>query len=357
MAPKVTIRYMVTNLNLPFSLILPDKFNYMNRLPDKDTIFHIKDQETFVRLALEVFAYQYHHNKVYRMFCDALKRDPKSVKCLSKIPFLPVSFFQSHKVVSFDGDGQITFTSSGTTGSVPAKHYVSNLGLYEMSFKKGFEHFYGAPHQYAIVALLPGYLERSGSSLIYMMNHLIKESGQPESGFYLNNLQKLAETLEYLHASSKKILLVGVSFALLDLAERFPVKIPNAIIMETGGMKGRRRELVREELHDTLKAAFGVETIHSEYGMTELLSQAYSKGQGIFEVPSWMKVIISDVNDPLSLSGYGKTGGINIIDLANLHSCSFIATQDLGRVFPDNTFEVLGRFDYSAVRGCNLMVE
>ena len=329
----------------------------MPSLPDINKIFQISDEDSFTRMAFEVFAFQYKNNAVYRSFCDALKMPPASVKALQQIPFLPVSFFQSHRIASFEGSEQITFSSSGTTGSVPSRHFIADLSVYERSFSLGFERFYGKPDNYAILALLPGYLERSGSSLIYMVNSLIRASENPKSGFYLHDLKKLAGTLEQLHNASQKILLIGVSFALLDLAEQFPQNLSRAIIMETGGMKGKRKEMVREELHQILKNAFGAEAIHSEYGMTELLSQAYSKGDGIFMCPPWMKVLISDINDPLSLVGYGKTGGINIIDLANIHSCSFIATQDLGKTNQNSTFEVLGRFDYSAVRGCNLLVQ
>lgn len=329
----------------------------MSSFPDTNKIFQISDEDSFARMAFEVFAFQYKNNGLYRSFCDALKRHPHSVTALHQIPFLPVSFFQSHRIASFEGREQIIFTSSGTTGSVPSQHFIADLSIYERSFSMGFERFYEKPNDYAILALLPGYLERSGSSLIYMTNSLIRASENPKSGFYLHDLEKLAGTLEQLHNASQKILLIGVSFALIDLAEQFPQNLSRAIIMETGGMKGKRKEMVREELHQILKNAFGVESIHSEYGMTELLSQAYSKGNGVFMCPPWMKVLISDINDPLSLVGFGKTGGINIIDLANIHSCSFIATQDLGKMHSNSTFEVIGRFDYSAVRGCNLLVQ
>jgi len=329
----------------------------MQQIPDISQIFTIADDADFESMALHVFAFQYEHNQVYKSFCDAIHRRPTSVKTWQQIPFMPISFFQQHKVASFEGKEETVFNSSGTTGSVPSVHYVHDLEVYKKSFTLGFERFYGNPRQYALLALLPGYLERSNSSLVYMVDSLMKMGADPLSGFYLHNLQKLAETLEYLHKINKKIMLVGVSYALLDLAEQYPVKIPNAIIMETGGMKGKRKELIRDELHGILKSAFGVASIHSEYGMTELLSQAYSKGDGIFACPPWMRVAISDINDPLGYADFGKTGGINIVDLANFYSCSFIATQDLGRLHPNNCFEVLGRFDHSAARGCNLMVE
>ncbi|MGB7393621.1 MAG: acyl transferase, partial [Pricia sp.] len=251
---------------------------------------------------------------------------------------------------------EVVFTSSGTTGSLTSRHYVKDIGVYEKSFRKAFFHFYGSISEYCVLALLPSYLEREGSSLIYMVDDLIQKSGHPESGFYLNDLKGLKNQLVQLEASGTKTLLIGVSFALLDLAETYPLKLQNTIIMETGGMKGRRRELIRDELHHILKSAFGVDRIHSEYGMTELLSQAYSKGNGHFETPPWMKILIRDTEDPLTYQPIGKTGGINVIDLANRNSCAFIATQDLGKMHPNGSFEILGRFDHSDVRGCNLMV-
>jgi len=258
-------------------------------------------------------------------------------------------------VVSVTNELQIIFTSSGTTGTQVSKHFVPNLKLYEESFNRTFEQFYGPIEDYVVLGLLPSYLEREGSSLIYMVNHFIQNSKYPESGFYLNQWDKLAEKLNVLDQSGKKVLLIGVSFALLDLVENHQFSLKNTIIMETGGMKGRRKELIRTELHDQLKKGFGVSKIHSEYGMTELLSQAYSKGDGIFKCPSWMKVLIRDTEDPLTIINH-QTGGINIIDLANIKSCSFIATQDLGKVNNDGSFEILGRFDSSDIRGCNLMV-
>lgn len=322
-----------------------------------ERIFSVEGQGNFEALALDVFRHQFFHNKVYRGFCEALRKNPLNVKALGQIPFLPVSFFQQHRVAAFEGSHEHVFISSGTTGSTPSKHYVYDTGMYESSFLRGFRRFYGEPADYCILALLPGYLERSGSSLVYMVDALAGHSKNPHSGFYLYDLKALADKLVQLHTKGQRILLIGVTFALLDLAEKYPVKIPNAIIMETGGMKGRRRELVRHELHQILGEAFAVNTIHSEYGMTELFSQAYSKGQGLFECPPWMKALIRDPNDPLSLLPEGRTGGINVIDLANLHTCSFISTQDLGKIHPDGRFEVLGRFDHSDVRGCNLMVE
>ncbi|MGO2357429.1 LuxE/PaaK family acyltransferase [Mesonia sp.] len=319
-------------------------------------IFSIKNQQDFEKVALEVFQYQYQNNAVYHEFCTYLKKDAATIKALKDIPFLPIEFFKSKKILDRDATHEDIFTSSGTSGSQVSKHYVKDLRLYEKSFLNGFDQFYGALEDYAVLALLPAYLDRKGSSLVYMANDFIKKSKYPESGFYLNNLKELSQTLQSLEKRKIKTLLIGVSFALLDLAEEFPLQLKNTILMETGGMKGRRKEMIRTELHEILAEAFEVDHIHSEYGMTELLSQAYSKGQGIFSCPSHMHLLIRDPEDALSFLPQQKTGGINVIDLANLHSCSFIATQDLGKQVGSNEFEILGRFDASDVRGCNLMV-
>ena len=319
-------------------------------------IFEITTHERFAAFALELFQRQYEQNAVYREYCDHLGIGVAAVSTLEDIPFLPIQFFKSRTVVTGEEDIATIFTSSGTTGSVPSKHFVTELSLYEQSFLSAFEHFYGAIDSFCILALLPSYLERSGSSLVYMTNSLIEKSGHSASGFYLDNLKDLKQTLLQLEAKGTKTLLIGVSFALLDLAETFPHQLQHTIIMETGGMKGRRKEMVRQELHQALRQGFGVSHIHSEYGMTELLSQAYSKGDGIFRCPPWMKVLTRDTQDPLSLQQSGKSGGINIIDLANSNSCAFIATQDLGKVYADGSFEVQGRFDHAEIRGCNLMV-
>jgi hypothetical protein len=275
---------------------------------------------------------------------------------LKEIPFLPIQFFKSHRVLSSSEPIEKSFSSSGTTGNITGKHHITDISFYEKSFQKGFEQFYGNIEDYVILALLPSYLEREGSSLIYMVDALIKQSNHKESGFYLNNLSELNETLLKLESQGKQTLLIGVSFALLDFIETYSFKLNHTLVMETGGMKGRRKELVRSELHSILKQGFGVENIHSEYGMTELLSQAYSKGDGIFECPNWMKVFVRDPEDALTILDPEKTGGINVIDLANVNSCSFIATQDLGKINQDGTFEIVGRFDHSDIRGCNLMV-
>lgn len=324
-----------------------------NRLTEH--IFAIDGAGDFDSLAMEVFRFQYGHNHVYRQFCDALGRAPSRVSDPAGIPFLPVEFFKQHRVVSCGGEADIVFSSSGTTGSVTSRHYVKEVSLYRHSFTEGFRHFYGEPAGLCILALLPSYLERADASLVYMAKGLMEQSGHPDNGFYLRDLEGLHETLERLRDSGQPTLLLGVSFALLDLAEAHPTKMTNTLVMETGGMKGRRREMVREELHASLKQAFGVEAIHSEYGMTELLSQAYSKADGLFSCPPWMKVLIRDNNDPITMTDGSRPGGINVIDLANIYSCSFLATQDLGKTLPDGRFEVLGRFDNSDVRGCNLM--
>jgi len=307
-------------------------------------------------MALKVFRYQYEHNKVYREFCDFLHVDPGQVKSIDKIPFLPISFFKTHEVVTTSDSPQQIFTSSGTTGMTTSRHIVTDVSMYEESYRQAFAQFYGNIEDYAVLALLPSYLEREGSSLIYMVDDLIRKSNNPDSGFYLHNQNELAEKLITLDQSGQNVILIGVTYALLDLTESRQFDLQNTIVMETGGMKGRRREMIREELHEILCKGFGVPSIHSEYGMTELLSQAYSLGNGIFECPNWMQVLVRDTEDPLTYLDTGKTGGINVIDLANINSCAFIATQDLGKLYPDGSFEVLGRFDNSDIRGCNLMV-
>ncbi|AUC82611.1 acyl transferase [Lacinutrix sp. Bg11-31] len=323
---------------------------------DPKQIFNIKTEAGFNTMALQVFKFQFENNPVYRSFCDLLYKNPSDIKTVEAIPFLPIQFFKSHHILSSKNNIAKTFASSGTTGSVTSKHYITDVSIYEDSFNYGFNAFYGDIKDYVVLALLPSYLEREGSSLIYMVDSLIKDSNHPESGFYLDNLSALSETLKRLDSEGKKVLLIGVSFALLDLVETYAFNLNNTIIMETGGMKGRRKELVREELHSILKSGFGVNAIHSEYGMTELLSQGYSKGNGVFNYPNWMRIITRDTEDALTIQNSGKTGGINVIDLANINSCSFIATQDLGRVNNDGSFEVIGRFDTSDIRGCNLMV-
>ncbi|WP_291128452.1 acyl transferase [Flavobacterium sp. UBA7682] len=323
---------------------------------DSQDLFTISSQKQFEKIALKVFRYQYENNKVYREFCDFLNTDVKKVKSLQQIPFLPIQFFKSHTVVSNTDAIQETFTSSGTTGMITSKHLVTDVSLYEQSYRLAFSEFYGNIEDYAVLALLPSYLERSGSSLIYMVKDLIELSNNEHSGFYLNNYDELISKLIELDNSGQNVILIGVTYALLDLIEKQNFQLKNTIIMETGGMKGKRKEIIREELHEILCLGFGVSSIHSEYGMTELLSQAYSLGNGIFECPAWTQILVRDTEDALTYVDFGKTGGVNVIDLANINSCSFIATQDLGKKYTNNSFEILGRFDNSDIRGCNLMV-
>ena len=320
-------------------------------------IFSIKNSRQFESLALEVFKLQARNCRVYRDFLRNLSIDPHKITQLKKIPYLPIEFFKSHEIISSTAKPDLIFTSSGTTGILQSKHPVTDLRIYEKSYRLAFEQFYGDIRDYAILALLPSYLEREGSSLIYMVDDLIRKSGHDQSGYFLYNHADLADTLKDLKKQHTHTLLIGVTYALLDFAESHTIEFPELIVMETGGMKGKRREMIRLELHESLCQGFGVPGVHSEYGMTELLSQAYSKGGGVFHCPAWMKVLIRDTNDPLDLLQEGKTGGINVIDLANVNSCSFIATQDLGKLHPDGGFEVLGRFDNSDIRGCNLLVQ
>jgi hypothetical protein len=328
-------------------------------------------EELFEAVAMEIFDYQYRFNPLYRSFCDALKRSPSVVKRVEKIPFLPIGFFKTHEVITDHGiisrgpgPREATFLSSGTTGQTQSRHQVSDVSIYESSFRKAFNMFYGDPRDHSIFALLPSYEENSSSSLIYMVNDLIRQSKRPHSRFYKSDTSMLSKflplhdiTTHLLPFKKEKNLLIGVTYALLDLVEKEEFNLKNTMIMETGGMKGRRKEMIREELHEKLCKGFGVKTIHSEYGMTELLSQAYSRGNGIFNSPPWMKILIRDTEDALQLLDHERTGGINVIDLANINSCCFIATQDLGKTHADGSFEVLGRFDNSDIRGCNLLVE
>ena len=322
----------------------------------QDQIFNIQNESDFKTCALQVFKHQFENNVVYRSFCDLLYIHPSDVKEVAEIPFLPIQFFKSHEILSSKESIKETFTSSGTTGDITSRHLVTDVSWYEKSYRKGFQYFYGEIEEYTVLALLPNYLEREGSSLIYMVDDLIKKSKKSASGFYLDNLDELSDTLKALDKKGEKVLLIGVTFALLDLIEKEQFQLQNTIIMETGGMKGRRKEMTRMELHQILEKGFGVSKIHSEYGMTELLSQGYSKGKGVFDCPPWMKILTRDTEDALTILESEKTGGLNVIDLANYNSCSFIATQDLAKVHSNNTFEVLGRFDHSDIRGCNLMV-
>ena len=322
----------------------------------QEAIFQINSKKEFEKITLKVFRHQYDNNLVYQQFCNLLRKDKNNVKSVLDIPFLPIQFFKSHKVLSSDKAIQTTFTSSGTTGMQTSKHLVTDVSWYEESYRLAFSEFYGNIEDYCVLALLPSYLEREGSSLIHMVEDLITLSNHEDSGFYLNNYDELISKVIELDNSGQNVLLIGVTYALLDLIEMQNFQLKNTIIMETGGMKGKRKEMIREELHSLLCNGFGVSKIHSEYGMTELLSQAYSLGDGVFECPPWMQILIRDTEDALTYVAEGKTGGINVIDLANINSCSFIATQDLGKKQPNHSFEVLGRFDNSDIRGCNLMV-
>jgi phenylacetate-coenzyme A ligase PaaK-like adenylate-forming protein len=327
----------------------------MNTKDIESRLFTISSEREFNNASLEIFHYQYNTVEIYKQFVDSITDDIHSIKDFNHIPFLPIEFFKTHKVMAKGLKEERVFLSSGTTGTSQSLHFIADLSLYEKSFVKGFQFFYGSPAKYRILALLPSYLEREGSSLVFMAGKLIDLSENTDSGFFLNNYNELADLLTI--KGSNDVFLLGVTYALLDLAEKYDLNLEEAVVMETGGMKGRRKEMVRGEMHEFLKNKLGVSKVHSEYGMTELLSQAYSKGDGIFRTPPWMKILIRDTNDPLSLIKNGKTGGINIIDLANVHSCSFIATQDLGKKYDDGSFEVLGRFDSSDIRGCNLMME
>ena len=318
-------------------------------------IFSCNDKATFEKLALDLFHYQMEKNPVYAPYA-ALILKGKIPANIYEIPFLPIDFFKREQIICQGKAIEEVFLSSGTTGE-KSKHLISDLTLYKKSFRKTFQQFYGDINDYCILALLPSYQEREGSSLIFMVDDLITKSKHPKSSFYLHNFSELSETIKELELKGQKTILFGVTYALLDLAAQYPQQLKNTIIMETGGMKGKRKELLKEEIHQLLQEAFMTENIHSEYGMTELLSQGYSKGENIFNSPQWMKILIRDINDPLSIIGNNKTGGVNIIDLANIYSCPFIATQDLGKTFDNGSFAVLGRFDESDVRGCNLLVE
>ena len=321
----------------------------------QEAIFKITTDSEFDRVALQVFEYQFKHCQPYRDFCQYLGKTPLNVTNVATIPFMPIELFRSHKVLSDAHTEQIIFGSSGTTATTTSKHFVANIELYKQSFVQGFEAIYGATKKLAVIGLLPSYLEREDSSLVFMVNHLIKESKHSLSGFYLDDNAKLNQTLAQLEAAAQPFVLFGVTFALLDFIEAFPQQLQHGAVIETGGMKGMRKELIREELHAILSKGFGLDDIHSEYGMTELLSQAYATSKGIFHTPPWMRVLTRELNDPLTYVS-GKTGGVSIIDLANLYSCSFIATQDLGKKISPKSFEILGRFDHSDLRGCNLMV-
>jgi len=322
-----------------------------------EQIFNINTGKEFKETALQIFYYQAKNNIVYKQYLEYLAVNPSEISEINKIPFLPIDFFKYHKVISSTKKEEKVFKSSGTSLDIRSHHFITELKLYEQSFNTAFKNFYGNIEDFRILGLLPSYVENGNSSLVYMVENFIKQSNHHESGLYLNNYDELLNVVSKLENDNKKYLIIGVSYALLDLAEKNKQQLKNAIIMETGGMKGRRKELPKEELHKILSENFGVKTIHSEYGMTELLSQAYSFGKGEFNSPAWMKILIRDIYDPFTFLQDGKSGGINIIDLANINSCSFIETKDLGRINKNGTFSVLGRFDNSDIRGCNLLVE
>jgi len=322
--------------------------------PSLNNIFSA-DTASFNDRCLETFRFQYASNAVYRQWCNAIGRNESHVNAVEQIPFLPISFFKTHEVKSTQFEPAIIFESSGTTGITSSRHYVKDAGLYKKSFLEAFQQFYGSASDYCILALLPSYLERGGSSLVYMADELIRQSNHPLSGFYLSEHAQLAETLHTLEQAGQKTILLGVTYALLDFAEAFPINLKHTTIIETGGMKGRKKEMTRNEVHAILKQQFALNTIHSEYSMTELMSQAYSKGEGRFVCPPWMKVLLRSEDDPLEVYDKGR-GVINIIDLANLYSCAFIATDDAGQLYDDAAFEVLGRIDNSDIRGCSLLV-
>ena len=324
----------------------------------EDKIFNVT-AFNFTETALEVFRFQYNNNAVYRQFCTALHIEESAVSSIEKIPYLPIAFFKTHTVTTTTFNPAMVFESSGTTQTINSKHLVKDIGLYQKSFNKAFRLFYGDVKDYCILGLLPSYLERNNSSLVMMVNELIQQSGHPQSGFYLNNYQQLKNTIEQLEQQQQPTLLIGVTFALLDFAEQFPLPLFYTRIMETGGMKGRKKEMMRLQVHTVLQKAFQLPQIQSEYGMTELLSQAYSKGNGIFNTPPWMKILIREEDDPFAIhsnqQGIISLGAVNIIDLANLYSCSFIATDDAGKLYADGSFEILGRLDHSDIRGCSLL--
>ncbi len=321
-------------------------------------IFGIKYPVEFQEAALEIFHYQTVNNKIYDQFIRSLGVRPEKVFRLDEIPFMPIEFFRYHEVITGEGKAETVFESTGTTGVKRSRHYITDLALYDRSLLEGFRYFYGDPEQYFIVALLPSYIDRPSSSLVYMVRKLIDSGADRRSCFVQEGSRKLINLIRKVLSEGRKAMLIGVSFALLDFAEKHKANLKGLIVVETGGMKGRRKEITREELHSVLIGRLGIETVHSEYGMTELLSQAWSQGGGLFSCPPWMQVMVREINDPLAVSSLpGKSGGINIIDLANINSCSFIATGDLGRLHEGDRFEVLGRFDHSEIRGCNLMAE
>jgi hypothetical protein len=327
-------------------------FDYNTYLND---IFKISNSSEFEELALQAFKYQYNENSIYQTYCDLRKKNPSNVNDITEIPFLPILLFKTETILTGKKKAEVIFSSSTTTGNIPSLHHVTDIEIYKRSFIENFKLVYGEPKDRIFLALLPSYLERSGSSLVFMTEELIKLSKDKRSGFFLDQYEELNNLIISLEKDRKRYLLLGVSFALLDFAEKFSPDIKTGVVMETGGMKGRKAEITRNELHIILSNSFKCDSIHSEYGMTELLSQAYSKRGGIFYCPPQMKVLVRDPYDPTSVKESGK-GVLNIIDLANINSCCFIETDDAGTVYPNQSFEVSGRFDHSEVRGCNLLI-
>lgn len=328
--------------------------SYKFELKDSSYLNRI-NADSFDDIALQLFQHQYHNNVIYKQFTQALKISPSSVTSIDKIPFLPITFFKTYKVATGAVlSPELVFESSGTTGDIPSCHYVADAMLYEASLLAGFSAVYGDPSKYVILGLLPSYLERSNASLVHMARVLMRESAHPDNGFYLDEWERLSQVLLQLEAQGQPVLLLGVTFALLDFAEAYPLSMQHTIVMETGGMKGRRKEWTRTQVHEYLKGQWQLTQVHSEYGMTELLSQAYATSHGIFKPSATMKVLVRDINDPLDVQPHGS-GCLNIIDLANVHSCAFIATEDIGKLNADGGFEVLGRVDHAALRGCSMM--
>lgn len=325
----------------------------------RERIFTIKDETTFNEVALAIFQYQAINNEVYRQYLSLLNIDTSTIQHYLDIPFLPIEFFKNNIILSStikNSPIQFTFKSSGTTGENTSSHHILDIELYKESFTKGFELFFGDIKKWNILALLPSYLERENSSLVYMVNELMKISNKDANQFYLYNHEQLYSKLNELELKNEVSILIGVSYALLDFAENYQPHLKHTIVMETGGMKGKREEITKQAMHDILKKSFNISHIHAEYGMTELLSQAYSKGNGVYVCPPWMKVICKELNDPFQIASYNQTGRINVIDLANLYSCSFIETADMGKVAQDGTFEILGRIENAIMRGCNLLI-
>jgi phenylacetate-coenzyme A ligase PaaK-like adenylate-forming protein len=319
---------------------------------EKNKLFKLNSTYNFNQKAIEIFNFQYNNNSVYSQYCKLINVKAKSIKKIKDIPFLPIQFFKNYKVSSYNKHTH-SFKSSGTGGK-RSVHHIKDINIYIESFTQCFEENFGSINNTVFLGLLPSYIEQGNSSLIYMVDYLIQKSNRKESGFYLNDYKKLYDLILKLEKSEKKIILIGVSYALLDFIDNFSLKTKNLVIIETGGMKGRRKEITREELHDKLKRGFNSNNIKSEYGMTELLSQAYSNTNGIFKSPPWLKILVREINDPLYVKSHGK-GALNFIDLANVNSCSFIASDDIGEVYRDSSFKVLGRLSNSEIRGCNLM--